>query len=297
MDSLTLNDLPLAFIGTGVMGAPMAGHLLDAGCRLCVYTRTASKAQPLLDRGASWAASPAEAAAGAHVVCTMLGYPDDVEAVYLGSGGLIEACEAGTLLIDFTTSKPALAQRIAEEAHARGLSAIDAPVSGGDVGAREARLSIMVGGEVKAVGAARALLNRVGANVVHQGPAGSGQYTKMCNQIVIASTMMGVSEALHYAQNAGLEPETVLQSIRSGAAGGWTLENLAPRMLKGDFAPGFYIKHFVKDMGIALESARELGLELPGLGQALALYERMLADGHGELGTQALLKHYQEKLR
>lgn len=282
----------VGFIGTGVMGASMAGHILRAGYSLHVYTRTRSKADSLIRQGAIWQESPARLAAACEVIITMIGYPQDVEAVYLGEEGLVAHARQGACLIDMTTSSPLLAQRIAEACKARGLDALDAPVSGGDVGAREARLSIMIGGEERAVAAARPLLELLGSNVVHQGAAGAGQHTKMCNQIAIASNMMGVCEALAYAQGAGLDPHTVLGSIASGAAGSWSLSNLGPRMLAGDYEPGFYIKHFIKDMGIALDSAQEMGIVLPGLALAESLYRRLAEKGLEDKGTQALFQYY-----
>jgi 3-hydroxyisobutyrate dehydrogenase len=270
----------------------MAGHLMDAGYSLRVHTRTRRSAEPLLDRGATWCDTPGEAAAGSSAVISMVGYPADVEQVYLGPGGLVERAAPGAYLIDMTTSSPALAARIARDAGARGVHALDAPVSGGDVGARNATLSIMVGGDPAAFAAVEPLLRVMGANVVLQGPAGSGQHTKMCNQIAIASTMMGASEALAYATAAGLDPARVLDSISSGAAGSWTLANLVPRMIAGDFAPGFFVKHFIKDMRIALDSAHEMELDLPGLALAEELYQRLAAQGGAELGTQALYTLY-----
>ena len=271
------------------MGAPMAGHLLAAGHELTVSTRTPEKAEPLVARGAALVSTPAEVARAAEVVFTMLGLPDDVRSVMFGPDGVIDAAAPGSVLVDCTTSEPALAVEIAEAASERGVGAVDAPVSGGDVGAREARLSIMVGGAEEHVDRVRPLLDVMGATVVHQGPAGAGQHTKAVNQIAIASTMIGVSEALLYAQAAGLDPETVLASISSGAAGSWSLSNLAPRMIDGDFAPGFFVEHFVKDLGIALHEAERLDLQLPGLSLAAELYRRLLADGGGRSGTQALI--------
>lgn len=282
----------VAFIGTGVMGVSMAGHLLDAGYALVVHNRTQPKAQPLLDRGAIWADTPGEAAATADVVVTIVGYPADVEAVYLGEGGIVDSARDGAYLIDMTTSSPALAIQIAEAAAAHGSHALDAPVSGGDVGARNAALTIMVGGEPSAFAEVEPLLRVMGPNVVLQGEAGAGQHTKMCNQIAIASTMMGAVESLAYARAAGLDPERVLQSIGAGAAGSWTLANLVPRMIAGDTQPGFYVKHFIKDMGIAIASAYEMGLELPGLDLARGLYERLAEMGHADSGTQALIELY-----
>jgi len=282
----------VGFIGTGVMGKSMAGHLLAAGHDLVVYNRTRSKAQELLDAGASWSDTPGGAADGRDVVFTIVGFPADVEEVYFGSDGVFESATDGVILVDMTTSRPDLAVRIAETADAKGLAALDAPVSGGDVGAREARLSIMVGGPEKAFDTVKPLFELMGRNIVLQGPAGSGQHTKMCNQIAIASGMLGVCESMAYAKASGLDPEVVLKSIESGAAGSWSLSNLAPRMIAGNFAPGFYVKHFIKDLSIALESAEALGLETPGLALAKRMYERLAEQGGEDLGTQALYKLY-----
>ncbi|MDP2183098.1 MAG: NAD(P)-dependent oxidoreductase [Actinomycetota bacterium] len=282
----------VGFVGTGVMGASMAGHLMDAGFRLAVHNRTRAKAESLIARGARWAETAGDAARDADAVVTIVGYPKDVEHLYLGSGGIVESAKEGAYLVDMTTSSPALATRIAGAASARGLHALDAPVSGGDVGAREARLTIMVGGDEDAFHAAEPMLRVMGANVVLQGGAGAGQHTKMCNQIAIASTMVGVVEALTYAKAAGLDPKLVLESISAGAAGSWTLSNLAPRMLAGDTAPGFFVKHFIKDMWIAISSADEMGLELPGLRLAKHLYDQLAEAGYGDAGTQSLIELY-----
>ncbi len=278
----------VAFIGTGVMGASMAGHLLDAGYELVVFNRTRSRADSLLARGATWAESPGAAAKTADVVITMVGYPADVEAVYFGQDGIIENARPGTLLIDMTTSSPALAGRVATSASARGLDALDAPVSGGDIGARNATLTIMVGGSEAAFAAAEPLLGVMGTNVVLQGGPGAGQHTKMANQVAIAGSMLATVESLAYAAAAGLDTRRVLQSIGAGSAASWSLANLAPRILDDDFAPGFYVKHFVKDMRIALESAAEMDLVLPGLMAAKRLYDVLEAGGGASLGTQAL---------
>ena len=283
----------VGFIGTGVMGRSMAGHLLDAGYDLVVFTRTKAKADDLVARGARWASTVSELAAASDVVITMVGYPTDVEAVYLGEDGVIASARPRTLLIDMTTSTPALAVRIDEEALASGLRSLDAPVSGGDIGARDARLTIMVGGDPDSFAEAEPLLRVMGPNVVHQGAAGAGQHTKMSNQIAIAGTMIGVCEAMAYAQNAGLDPHQVLKSIGAGSAGSWTLTNLAPRMLAGDFDPGFYVKHFIKEIHIALTSAREMKLSTPGLELVLAQYERLAEEYEGsDQGTQALFRLY-----
>lgn len=282
----------IGFVGTGVMGASMAGHLLAAGYSLRVHNRTPERARALVDAGAAWCDTPAGVAEGAAAVIAIVGYPADVEQVFLGEAGLVAVAEPGTILIDMTTSSPLLARRIAEAAAARGLSALDAPVSGGDIGAREARLTIMVGGDPEAFARMEGLLQVMGPNVILQGGPGAGQHTKMCNQIAIAASMIGASEALAYANAAGLDPTRVLASITAGSAASWTLANLVPRMIAGNMAPGFYVRHFIKDMGIALDSAREMGLELPGLALAESLYQRLAAEGGADLGTQALITLY-----
>ncbi len=280
----------IAFIGTGVMGASMAGHLLAAGYPVCVYNRTRSKAEGLLEAGAVWKDSPYEAASGADIVITIVGYPSDVEAIYLGERGIVSALAEGAVAIDMTTSSPLLARKIAEVAARRGIGILDAPVSGGDLGAREARLSIMVGGERSVFEKALPVLQVMGKNIVYQGAAGAGQHTKMCNQIAIAGGMVAIGESLAYAKASGLDAASVLDSISAGAAGSWSMSNLAPRALKGDYAPGFFVKHFVKDMKIALESAEEMQLELPGLEMAKRLFEKIVESGGEDEGTQALFK-------
>ena len=290
------NKPVIGFIGIGVMGRSMAGHLLNAGYPLHVHNRTQAKAQDLLDKGAQWQDSPGKVAAVSDVIITIVGFPNDVEAVYLGDDGILTNARPGSTVIDMTTSCPDLAQKIAEQAKIKGISSFDAPVSGGDIGAREARLSIMVGGDVEVFEKIKPLFEIMGKNIVLQGPAGSGQHTKMCNQIAIASGMMAISEAMAYARKSGLKPETVLESIESGAAGSWSLTNLAPRVLKGDFAPGFFVKHFIKDMKIAIGSAENMGLDLPGLRLAKQLYEKLADRGCEDDGTQALFKLYQDQL-
>lgn len=285
---LSPESTTIAFIGTGVMGKSMAGHLLQAGCSLKVTNRTRAKADDLVNAGARWCDTPGDAAADARVIITIVGFPQDVEAVYLGAGGIVERAPEGAYLIDMTTSSPELARRIDKAARAKGQHAIDAPVSGGDVGAREARLSIMTGGSPEDFDAVLPILELMGKNIVLQGPAGSGQHTKMANQIAIAANMMGVSESLVYAKRAGLDPETVLKSIGSGAAASFSLNVLGPRMIAGDFAPGFYVKHFIKDMRIAIESAEAMNLDLPGLQLARKLYDQLAAEGGEDKGTQAL---------
>ena len=283
----------IAFIGTGVMGRSMAGHLLNAGHTLHVFNRTKAKAQALLATGAHWHETAGGAAAAAEFVITIVGYPRDVEETYFGPAGILARSRPGTVLIDMTTSSPLLARRIAEAAAIKRLAALDAPVSGGDVGAKEARLVIMVGGDAAAFQRAKPLFEVMGKNIVLQGGPGAGQHCKMANQISIASIMMSWCEALTYAAKAGLDPVRVIESIGGGAAASWSLNNLAPRALRGDFAPGFYVKHFLKDMRIALESAAELKLELPGLIQAKKLYDEVARLGWEENGTQVLLRWYQ----
>ena len=282
----------IGWIGTGVMGVSMAKHLMAAGHPLIIHTRTRARAEPLLAAGAQWAESPLDVAERAEIVCSMVGYPEDVEVTHLGPQGTLSAAKAPALLIDFTTSSPALAQRIAERGAALGTHAIDAPVSGGDIGARNATLSIMCGGTDAAFQAARPVLDLLGKTVVLQGPAGAGQHTKMVNQLLIAGTMLGMAEALSYAKKAGLNPETVLQSVGGGAAASWSLTNLAPRILKSDFAPGFFIEHFLKDLRIALDEARALGLDLPCATAAERTYRALAEAGYARAGTQAIVHAY-----
>ncbi|MFA9556429.1 NAD(P)-dependent oxidoreductase [Evansella sp. AB-rgal1] len=285
----------VGFIGTGVMGKSMARNIQKGGYELNVYNRTKEKAEELIAEGAVWCDTVAQLTEKSDVIITIIGYPTDVEDVYLGEDGILAHAKKGTYVIDMTTSTPTLAKQISEEAKKKGVFAFDAPVSGGDVGAREGTLSIMVGGEEEAFETIQPILAQMGTNIQLQGPAGSGQYTKMTNQIVIAGTMLGVSEALVYAKKAGLDQKKVLQSIETGAARSFALSNLGLRMIEGDFNPGFYIKHFIKDLKIALDSARELGLETYGVALAKELYESLAEDGNEDLGTQALYKFYLEQ--
>jgi len=282
----------VGFIGLGIMGRHMAGHLLDSGYKLRIYNRSRGNADALIAKGAVWCDTAGALAPQCDVIVTMVGYPADVEQVYLGADGLIARATPGSVLIDATTSSPTLAARIATAAVARGVTALDAPVSGGDVGARNAKLAIMVGGEAAAFERVRPVLERMGSNIAHMGPAGAGQHTKMANQIAIASTMMGVCECLSYARGAGLDPEAVLKVIGTGAASSFLLNNLGPRMIKGDYAAGFYVHHFIKDLGIALAEAGQMKLNLPGLALAKQLYDRLSAQGHAQDGTQALFRLY-----
>lgn len=284
----------IGFIGAGVMGSGMMRRLMAGGYAVSVYSRTRSKADALIQDGAIWRDSPAELARHSNLILTIVGYPSDVEAVYFGPDGLIENAVEGTVLVDMTTSQPALAVRIADAARARNLQTLDAPVSGGDIGARNGTLSIMVGGEEAVFEAVRPVLEQMGQTIHRQGPAGAGQHTKMCNQIVIAGAMLGLCESMAYAKRSGLNPNHVLDSIQGGAAGSWALTNLAPRIIQGDFDPGFFIKHFVKDMDIALKEAESLGLDARGLALAREQYGRLMDAGDGDLGTQALYRLYEE---
>ncbi|WP_341356439.1 NAD(P)-dependent oxidoreductase [Rossellomorea sp. y25] len=289
MKELTKESV-IGFIGTGVMGQSMAGHLLDSGFPMVVYNRTKEKALKLIQNGAKWADTPKEVAEVSDIVITIVGYPSDVDEIYLGESGILHHLKQGSIAIDMTTSSPRLAEEIYTYGVDKGVFTLDAPVSGGDIGAKEARLSIMVGGDKEPFETVKPLLDLLGTNVVYQGKAGAGQYTKMCNQITIASNMMGVSEALLYAKKSGLDPNNVLKSITSGAAGSWSLINLVPRMIKEDYAPGFYVKHFIKDLKIALDSAKEMDIKTPGLELALSLYEDLALKGEENSGTQALIK-------
>ena len=279
----------LGWIGTGVMGAPMCEHLLARGFAVTVFNRTKTKAQPLLDKGAVWAVSPRAVAENSDVLFTMVGFPQDVREVYMGRDGVLECRSVeGKTLVDMTTTAPSLAQEIYVTAKAKGASALDAPVSGGDVGARNATLSIMVGGDKEAFNAVLPLFQMLGKSIVYQGGPGAGQHVKLCNQILVAGTMVGVCECLLYAHKAGVDLETMLQSIRGGAAACWSLDNYAPRILKRNFDPGFLVDHFIKDLSLAMEESRRMGLKLPGLALAQELYQKVQALGHGRKGTHAL---------
>jgi len=282
-------DTPIGWVGAGVMGLSMCGHVVAKGHPVTVYSRTKAKAQPLIDRGAVWVGSPGEVAEKSSVVVTIVGFPTDVDDVYLGKEGLLAGAQANSIFIDMTTTTPSLAQKIAKVASRSRIATIDAPVSGGDVGAKNATLSIMVGGERKVVDTVMPLFEALGKHIVYQGGPGSGQHAKMCNQIVIAGTMIGVCESLLYGYKAGLNLETMLKAIGSGAAACWTLDNLAPRMLKRNFDPGFSVDHFVKDMGIALDEAKAMNIPLPGLALVHQLYVAVQAQGYGQRGTHALL--------
>lgn len=282
----------VGFVGTGVMGTSIVKHLLLANYQVTIFTRTKEKAEDLLNMGAKWASSPGEVASEVDVVFTMVGYPSDVKEVYNSEQGIFSNGNKGLIVVDLTTSTPTLAIDIYNKALTLGMSSLDAPVSGGDVGARTGKLSIMVGGDKEVFDTIYPIFKLFGEHVIHQGDAGAGQHTKMANQIAIASTMIATCEAITYAKEAKLDPELVLKSITVGAAGSWSLLNLAPRMLQEDFKPGFYMKHFIKDMGIALDEAQKMNLKLPGLEMAYSMYQNLANEGFENLGTQSLIKAY-----
>ena len=292
--SIVNNKKRIGFIGLGIMGSSMAGHLIAAGHQLNIFNRSQNKGtQNLIEMGAKWFDSIGDLAAESDVIISMVGFPSDVEEIYFGTGKILDNAK-GAYLIDMTTSSPSLAERIAVEAEKRGCHSLDAPVSGGDLGARNAKLSIMVGGKKSDFEAVLPILQLMGANIVLQGGPGAGQHTKMCNQIVIASTIIGVSEGIAYAKKVGLNPSVVMQSIGEGAAGGFQLKNLGIKMIDGDFAPGFYVEHFLKDLGIALIESKKSNLVLPGVSLAKVLYEDLVSKGYGRNGTQVLYKKYIE---
>lgn len=286
--SITPDKTRIGWIGTGVMGSSMCGHLIKAGFSATVYSRTKTKAQGLLDQGAAWADSPSAVAAASDVIFSIVGFPADVREVLLGETGALAGASEGAILVDMTTSEPSLAVEIAEAAQARSVHSVDAPVSGGDVGAKNAALSIMIGGEEEVVSALQPCWDAMGKTIVHQGGPGAGQHTKMVNQILIASNMVGICEALLYGYKSDLDLPTVLQSVGSGAAGSWSLSNLGPRIMDNNFDPGFFVEHFIKDMGIALAESKRMGLTTPGLALAHQLYLSLQSQGHGRDGTHAL---------
>lgn len=278
----------LGWIGTGVMGQSMCGHLIAKGFSATVYSRTKAKAEGLVAKGAQWADSPKKVAEQSDVIFSIVGFPADVREVMLGQQGALAGAKSGSILVDMTTSQPSLACEIYEAAKAKGVHSVDAPVSGGDIGAKEARLSIMIGGDKEVVDALAPCFEAMGKTIIYQGAAGAGQHTKMTNQILIATNMIGVCEALLYAHRAGLDLNTVMQSVTPGAAGSWSLSNLGPRIIANNFDPGFFVEHFIKDMGIALEEANRMGLALPGLALSRQLYIALQSQGYGRNGTHAL---------
>jgi len=281
--------MKIGWIGTGVMGKSMAGHLQAAGHEVYIFNRTRSKAEELLTKGAQWRESPAEIAKQSEIVFTIVGFPADVEATYLGENGVLSVDGPCRIVVDMTTSEPGLAKRIAEAASAKGIASLDAPVSGGDIGAKNAKLAIMVGGDERAFDEVLPLFQLMGENIAYMGVAGAGQHAKMCNQVLIAGTMIGVCESLLYAFKVGLDQQAVIDIIGKGAAGSWSINNMGPRIVKGDYSPGFYVEHFIKDMGIALKEAAAVNVSLPGLALVHQLYMAVKAQGNGRLGTQALM--------
>jgi 3-hydroxyisobutyrate dehydrogenase len=284
-----MSETRIGWIGTGVMGLSMCGHLIAKGYPTTIYSRTKARAEPLLDKGAVWSDTPAGVAERSDIIFTIVGLPSDVREVYQQKGGIIDSARSGAITVDMTTTEPSLAREIYEAAKARGVSAIDAPVSGGDVGAKNATLSIMVGGDVSAVAQVMPMFQAMGKNIVHQGGAGNGQHTKMCNQIVLAGTIIGVCESLLYANKAGLDLDTMLSSVAKGAAQCWILDNLAPKMVKRNFDPGFFVEHFEKDLGIALDECKGMGLAMPGLALVRQFYVALKSQGHGRLGYHSLM--------
>ena len=283
-----MKDKKIGWIGTGLMGNPMAKHLINAGYKLNVFNRSRQKAEELIEMGATWLDTPADIAADSEVIVTMIGFPKDVEEVYFGEQGIFKKLKQGTILIDMTTTKPSLAVKISEEAAKVGVEFIDAPVSGGQVGAINGTLSIMIGGKKEVVDAVIPLFEVFGKNMVYQGKAGAGQHTKMCNQVTIAGTMIGVCEGLIYGAKAGLDLNVMLAAISKGAAACWTLDILAPKIVNGDYSPGFSVDNLVKDLSIALEEAEAMHLSLPGLSLVKQLYMSLQDMGKGSLGTQSL---------
>ncbi|WP_214269854.1 NAD(P)-dependent oxidoreductase [Mammaliicoccus lentus] len=285
-----MSSKTIGFVGTGVMGKSMAGHLIDKGYEVNVYNRTKSKADDLVEKGATWCDTIATLSEKSDVIISIVGYPKDVESIYLSQDGILNHAKENSIVIDMTTSSPALAHDIYEKAKERNIKSLDAPVSGGDVGAKNAALTIMVGGDQEAYNQVEDIFNLLGKNVVYQGKSGNGQHTKLSNQIAIAAGMLGVAEAIIYAEEAGLDIDKVFNSIEHGAAGSWSLSNLGPRMVKEDYAPGFYVKHFIKDMKLAIEESEKMGLYMPGLLKAKEVYDALSEAGYDDNGTQAVIQ-------
>ena len=285
-----MSSKTIGFVGTGVMGKSMAGHLIDKGYEVNVYNRTKSKADDLVEKGATWCDTIATLSEKSDIIISIVGYPKDVESIYLSQDGILNHAKANSIVIDMTTSSPALAHDIYEKAKERNIKSLDAPVSGGDVGAKNAALTIMVGGDQEAYNQVEDIFNLLGKNVVYQGKSGNGQHTKLSNQIAIAAGMLGVAEAIIYAEEAGLDINKVFNSIEHGAAGSWSLSNLGPRMVKEDYAPGFYVKHFIKDMKLAIEESEKMGLYMPGLLKAKEVYDALSEAGYDDNGTQAVIQ-------
>lgn len=285
-----MSSKTIGFVGTGVMGKSMTGHLIDKGYEVNVYNRTKSKADDLVEKGATWCDTIATLSEKSDIIISIVGYPKDVESIYLSQDGILNHAKENSIVIDMTTSSPALAHDIYEKAKERNIKSLDAPVSGGDVGAKNAALTIMVGGDQEAYNQVEDIFNLLGKNVVYQGKSGNGQHTKLSNQIAIAAGMLGVAEAIIYAEEAGLDIDKVFNSIEHGAAGSWSLSNLGPRMVKEDYAPGFYVKHFIKDMKLAIEESEKMGLYMPGLLKAKEVYDALSKAGYDDNGTQAVIQ-------
>lgn len=285
-----MSSKTIGFVGTGVMGKSMAGHLIDKGYEVNVYNRTKSKADDLVEKGATWCDTIATLSEKSDIIISIVGYPKDVESIYLSQDGILNHAKENSIVVDMTTSSPALAHDIYEKAKERNIKSLDAPVSGGDVGAKNAALTIMVGGDQEAYNQVEDIFNLLGKNVVYQGKSGNGQHTKLSNQIAIAAGMLGVAEAIIYAEEAGLDIDKVFNSIEHGAAGSWSLSNLGPRMVKEDYAPGFYVKHFIKDMKLAIEESEKMGLYMPGLLKAKEVYDALSEAGYDDNGTQAVIQ-------
>ncbi len=278
----------IGWIGTGIMGRPMCGHVLSGGYRTSIYNRTKSKAEELINKGAVWCTSPEEVAKNSDIIFTILGYPEDVREVYFGKEGIFTSMKSGTVLVDMTTTEPSLSIEIYNKAKDKGVYAVDAPVSGGDVGAINAKLSIMVGGDEEIVSSIIPLLKLMGHQIVYEGGPGAGQHTKVCNQITVGGVMTGICEALLYSYKAGLDPDTMIKTVCAGAASTWLMENLGPKIIDNDFKPGFFVEHFIKDLEIAIAECKRMNLDLPGLKLSMELYEKTRDLGYGKLGTQAL---------
>lgn len=278
----------IGWIGTGIMGGPMCGHVLAGGYRTSIYNRTKSKAEDLINKGGVWCTSPDEVAKNSDIIFTILGYPVDVREVYFGKEGLFTSLNTGTVLVDMTTTEPTLSIEIYNKAKDQGAYAVDAPVSGGDVGAQNAKLSIMVGGDEEIFSSILPLLKLMGHQIVYEGGPGAGQHTKVCNQITVGGVMTGICEALLYSYKAGLDPDTMIKTVCAGAASTWLMENLGPKIIDGDFNPGFFVEHFIKDLGIAIAECKRMNIDLPGLNLSIELYEKTRDLGYGKLGTQAL---------
>ncbi|WP_323704854.1 NAD(P)-dependent oxidoreductase [Mammaliicoccus sp. Dog046] len=287
----------IGFVGTGVMGKSMAGHLLNAGYEVNVYNRTKSKADELVNQGATWCESVALLSHKSDVIISIVGYPSDVESIYLDEQGILNHAQSGSIVIDMTTSSPELAKKIYEEGLAKGIHSLDAPVSGGDIGAKNATLTIMVGGDKDIYNQIEDIFKVIGKNVVYQGQSGNGQHTKLSNQIAIAAGMLGVAEAIIYAEEAGLNIDHVFDSIEHGAAGSWSLSNLGPKMVEGNYAPGFYVKHFIKDMKIAIEESERMGLYMPGLLKAKSVYDALSEAGYENEGTQSVIQLLKDAIK